>query len=82
MPGREKIVLVLEDNCFVLKGSDKTRAIPLYKVSGLIDVYMTPLRLVNTAPNNEHYANAANALKNPRTRQPRFSQKVRIYCVR
>lgn len=65
--GREKTVLVLEDNRFVLKDSDKTSAIPLYKGSGLIDVYMTPLRIVNTSPNNEHYANAANALKNPRT---------------
>lgn len=65
--GREKTVLMLEDNRFVLKDSDKTSTIPLYKGSGLIDVYMTPLRIVNTSPNNEHYANAANALKNPRT---------------
>ena len=65
--GRDKTVLALEDNRFVLKDSNTPLSIPLYKGSGLIDVYMTPLRIVNTSPNNEHYANAANALKNPRT---------------
>ena len=65
--GREKTVLAFEKDRFVLNDSGTMKPISLYKGSGLIDVYMTPLRIVNTVPNNEHYEKAVTALRNPRT---------------
>ena len=52
------------------KGFKKASSIPapkLYKGTGLLDVYLTPTRIINGLPQNEIFNNAAKNLSNPRT---------------
>lgn len=52
------------------KGFKKASSVPapkLYKGTGLLDVYLTPTRIINGLPKNEIFTNAAKNLSNPRT---------------